>query len=59
MNNSLPPVTTVPAPTIIPSGLPAQFLDMNKNSQPPQLPSTPNLQHAFKPKVSVIYKNVS
>lgn len=61
LNNSIP-VSNVPAPTIIPSGIPTPLLlDMNKNSQPPpQLPQTPNLQHAFKPKsVEQNVKNAS
>lgn len=63
MNNSLPPVSNVTGPPVIQgAALPTtpHILDMNKNSQPPQLPQTPVLQHSFKPKaVEQNLKNAS
>lgn len=58
LNNSIPPVGNVPGPPIIQgAALPStpHILDMNKNSQAPQLPQTPVLQHSFKPKVSISF----
>ncbi|CAH1402072.1 unnamed protein product [Nezara viridula] len=63
LNNSLPPISNIPVQPIIPSAaLPTtpHVLDMNKNSQPPQLPQTPVLPHSFKPKtVEQNLKNAS